>query len=57
MIPQRVPRHDVTDLALRTISTEIHGENLKEGSIPICWMVLMLHLKFQGQNFLKEGRM
>ena len=35
----------------------MHRENFKEGSIPLVWLVLGLYSKFQGWNFLKEGRM
>ena len=30
---QRIPRHDVIGLTLRTTGIEMHGENFKEGSI------------------------
>ena len=42
---------------IRTTSIVMCGENFKEGSVPVCWFVLVLNSKFRGQDFFKEGRM
>ena len=42
--------HDVISLALRTTSTEMCGDNLKEGSSPVCLVGVSIAFQFQGRN-------
>ena len=44
--------HDVTWLVLRTTGIKMHGENFKEGSIPIYWIDANTALQILGDEFL-----
>ena len=53
-----IPVHEVTWLKLRTTSTEKQWrEILRRRASIFVWLVIVLHFKFRGWNFFKEGRM
>ena len=47
--------YDVTCLALCRTGIELHGENLKEGSVPNCWIDASIAFQISRMKFPQGG--